>query len=148
MERQFQDKVAIIGLPRAGTTSLKKYLESKGIQVQRPEIFYYGKSKHGTEYAKNVLKDYQLVVVTRNPAERLRSCYNAFKFNERMSWEEFVQTNHPPEWKAMGLCELINKTDEDYAKEWADFDITYIDTAELSKLEGYPHLNKNGFIAN
>lgn len=145
MEKQFQDKVAIIGLPRAGTTSLKKYLESKGIEVTRPEIFYL---KDGQKHAEKYLSDYQLVVVTRNPIERLKSCYNAFRFYETLTFEQFVQRNHPREWEAMGLCNLVNMTDEDYAKRWAEFDVTYIDTAELSKLEGYPHLNKDGFMSN
>lgn len=145
MERQFQDKVAIIGLPRAGTTSFKKYLESKGIEVTRPEIFYL---KDGQKHARKHLSDYQLVVVTRNPIERLRSCYKAFHFDDKMTFEQFVQRNHPAEWEAMGLCNLVNMIDEDYAKRWQDFDITYIDTSELSQLEGYPHENRNGLISN
>lgn len=140
-------KVAIIGFPKCGTTSLHKHLEKLGVTVQRPEIIYYLDTPQGFDYVKEHLKGYKLVTVWRNNAERLWSAWHFFGFNTRMSFERFIK-GVGNDYHGVG-CNGIGQCDYEYYEEnWRQngFKILSINLDDIKEFLPKENVSKAGQV--
>ena len=134
-----KEKYYIFGIEKSGTVSLEKYLLGKGYDVVREESVYsrwYGVMKYFLQYP-----DYQTIMITRDPVERLWSHYNYKRFKQKGGRQEIkcdLETAlkiHP---------ELVNGSNySKWIKRWRFTKPIMIDLDVWSQRQGFPSSNVN-----
>jgi hypothetical protein len=110
-------KLIIVGVTKCGTTSLNKWLKSKGHIVIDME--YYSTIESGTVFYKNHFSDYKPVLIFRNYRDRQKSFEKYYKKNPQFlkgQKDDFNRENIIAQWKFTDpliyeLEELLLKSD-------------------------------------
>ena len=119
-------KYCIVGVTKCGTTSLEKYLKSKGHTVVSHETLATLKSGTGFFGAQYFEKGWKPVLIFRNEKDRLRSFLNYYSKNP----------------------ELLKGQSKDYdivniKAQWKNFDAEFYHLEEMQQLSDFPHINQS-----
>lgn len=139
-------KYCIIGGRKCGTTSLQKYLKSKGVEVERREqLFtkYDGFNIYSQEFS-----EYQPILILREPVDR---CFSDWKYavkthRTKLKYRDYcIESNYNP-----GLGELNPLSQSNY-KKWLEpwKNIIGFRFEDLIKIPEFPKENQtDGEISN
>jgi hypothetical protein len=128
-------------MPKCGTVSLEQYLKDRfpGKEARRIEQVWKGN-------VERVLDDrppneWHYVIILRDNVERIWSNYYYFDMYDKMTLEEYL--NYDIHGYRMGIANPIKQGNYGHwLKVWQPLDPIIVTLEQVSKLDGFPHMNK------
>ena len=129
-------------MPKCGTVSLEKYLKTRFPDKEARRIEQVWKENSVKQVLEQRPKDdWHYIIILRDNIERIWSNYHYFDHYDKMTLEEYL--NYDIHGFRMGIANPIKQGNYGHwLKVWQPLDPIIVTLEEVSKLEGFPHMNK------
>ena len=146
--------IVVIGFPKCGQVSVVQYLRKKypNETVKKDELIWI---KNGVEKFRNKWKNSKVVIVERDPVDRMWSAYNFMQYGGDKKPPIRELYTFPEYLELTGYENLVGEmnpvSQSNYNKwigRWLEFEPEIFKLEELQKEKDFPHENKTENVTN
>lgn len=131
-------------MPKCGTVSLQAYLKTRFPGKEAVRVEQIWKADRVRDVSdKRPESHWHYVIILRDNVERIWSNYHYFDMYDKMTLEEYLQ--YDINGTRMGIANPIKQGNYGHwLKIWEPLNPIIVTLEEMSKMEGFPHMNKTG----